>query len=454
MFRARAFLLLLSLLSCDTPAFGTPVYDVVVDPGHGGAPTQRNDDMWDPVTKRYLNVYNMGMKYGKHHEYQLVLQISKKVHAYLKLTESESGWKRFEEMLRVFSPQKDFQRIVLRSTMSRTDNWEDRKISEDDPHVNAPYRHYDFPAKGNANKMEPGRLSFINHTHPYLVLSIHLNPAGPGQTGGMAAVLAPGFRTFDHMRQITLGKKPRSSFSKLPWSCCWLKNQAGWNEEEVALADTWVYFHGYWTNKQNTAPWLEKNRGLRYNMISWNYRDADGWESKAAKQGPGPYAIKYAEFVPEGRFWDREKAAPEAWRREVAVPGTQTKWGGDNHYASDELMRFVQYGLRTLKPEMRKNGAIGGIVDPFVSTYGLPTLVNAISAYLEIAHLNVERDRNMVLHQQDEIARSLAVGIYSLFAGLQLRPGYKGPYRPTAKPLDFGKYENYEKGNYFKIVAD
>ncbi len=453
-FRPLLLPALLFFASCGSPAFGAPVYDVVVDPGHGGAAVSRKDDMWDPVTRQYLNGYNVGMRYGKYHEYRIVLEIGKKTRRYLKLTETDEGWKQFEAILRDFSPQKEFQRIILRSHMTREDNWEDRGVSADDPNVNAPYRHYDFPDPKNPSRMAPGRLSYINSLKPHLVVSIHLNPAGPGQSGGMAAVLAPGYRTFNLMRRITLGLEPPSAYRKLPWSCCWLRNQRGWSDFQVAMADTWVYFHGYWTNKDHSAPWLEKNRGFRYNMVTWRYADDPGWEKIAAKRGPGPYALKYSEFRPEGRFWDRERSEPEFWRREAAVPGTRIRWGGDNHFASDELLRYLQYGLRNLSPEMRKRSAMGGIVPPFVSTYGLPTYINAISAYLEIAHLNVKRDRRMVLTKQDEIARSLAVGIYSLFAGLELKKSYKGPYRPTGKPLDFKKYETYKDGNYFKIVTD
>mgnify|MGYP003939033963 CR=1 FL=1 len=448
------YLLAVGLLASCSQVFGNPSYTVVIDPGHGGAPTVRNDDMYDPVTQKYLNGYNMGMQYGKYHEYKIVLEIAKKTKKYLELTETSAGWTEFEKLLTEFSPQQEFKRITLSSHMSRTDNWSDTGLSVDDRNVNAPYRHYDFPDINNSKKMSMGRLSFINSLKPQLVVSIHLNPAGPKQSGGMAAVLAPGYRTFNQMRQITLGKAKPDAYRKLPWSCCWLRNQPGWSDYQVAMADTWVYFHGYWTNKNNTAPWLEKNRGFRHNMITWRYRDNPGWEAEAAKHGPGPYALKYDEFRPEGRFWDRERSDAELWRREAAVPGTSIKWGGDNHFASDELLRFLQYGLRQLSADMRKPNAMGGIVPPFVSTYGLPTYINAISAYLEIAHLNVARDRVMVLGKQDEIAKSLAVGIYSLFAGIELRKTYKGPFRPTGKPLDLEKYRSLATGDYFENVVD
>jgi len=81
-------------------------------------------------------------------------------------------------------------------------------------------------------------------------------------------------------------------------------------------------------------------------------------------------------------------------------------------------------------------------------------LVNAICAYLEIAHLDVERDREFVIKYQNEIARSLAVGIYSLFTGLQLKKDYQGPFRPRGVNVDFDKYTKHKDGNYFELVVE
>ncbi|MCB1164533.1 MAG: N-acetylmuramoyl-L-alanine amidase [Leptospiraceae bacterium] len=449
--------LLFHLPGCDV--WGGPSYTVVIDPGHGGAPVPGNDDKWDPVTKKYLSPYLYGMRYGKYEEHQLMLDLARRVHYYLKLTESDEGWKQFQTILKQFSDQKEFTRIRLRSVMSRTEGWTASGLKADDPRVNIPFRLYDFPDRKDPSKMVPGRLSYINSEHPYLVVSLHMNPAGPGNDGGMAAVLAPGYETFEKLRKLTLSNKSvedkEKAYNELPWAPFWLINQPGWSRLQIATADTWVYFHGYWVKQNMKDPWLEKNRGLRHNMIQWIYRDPAGWAEKARKGGPGPYATKHSEFRAEGPFWDREKADPEAWRREGPVPGTDIKFGGDNHFASNELMRYVQYGTRQISPELARQSkkAIPEIIDPFVSTYSLPTLVNAVVAYLEIGHLDVQKDRTFILKYKDEIARSLAVGIYSLFTGLKLKP-YQGPFKPTSKPLDFKKYENYKAGNYFDIVTD
>lgn len=430
------------------------VYRVVIDPGHGGAPKKGNDDKWDPITKTYLDVYNSGMNYKNYYEYKIVMQIAKKTFDYLKLTETDQGWKKFTKLLKEFSPQNDFKRITIKTYLSRTNNWEDRGLKPNNPRVNDPYRLFDYPL---GNKIKPGRISYINSLKPHLVVSIHLNPGGPGHPGGMSAVLAPGFHTFDLLRKITLGEVDKKVFDTLPWSQYWLVNERGWSKFDMALSDTWVYFHGFRRHKDTNKPWLSKNRGIRHNMIKWAYRDDDGWIVRAINQRknnlPGSFTLDYQKFIPEGPFWEREKSELEYWKREQPLPDYGISFGGDNHYATDELLRFLQYGLRIQKPELDKNNKIGGILDPFVSTYGLPTLVNAICAYLEIAHLDVKSDRELVLKYQDEIAKSLSVGIYSLFSGLELKKDYQGPFKPRGKNVDFNKYIEHKDGNYFEKVV-
>jgi hypothetical protein len=331
--------------------------------------------------------------------------------------------------------------------MTRTTNYNGSEPIQD-LQTNAPYRLYDYPDK--KGRMQEGRLSFINGKKPHLVLSLHLNPAGRGHPGGMAAVLSPGFKTFDILRKITLGKKSASAFYRLKdWEKGWLITDNGYSKLEAARADAWVYFHGFRSNKQGTAPLMEKNRGIRHNYVVWRYNDPPGWEEQARAYSPGPYAIKYEEFRPEGKFWEREQSKAEEWRREDGPAG----FGGDNNYASDELLRYLQYGIRLQVPSRRGENDVHPLLHPFVSAYTLPIYVNAICAFLEIGHLNRTTDREIVIGQQDALARSLAAGIYSLFYGLKLRKGYSA-IRPRGKALDFKKYENLKEGNYFRIVSD
>lgn len=164
-----------------------PEYSVVVDPGHGGAIVRRKDDRWDPISKKYLTAYLTGTRYTKYTEHELMLQLSRRVHHYLKLTHTDSGWKEFEGLLRVFSDQDKFVRIKFNSHLSRNDGWKDRGLPESHPDVNAPYRLYDYPDR-KTGKMQKGRISEINDLEPYLVLSLHLNPAPPGHSGGLSLI--------------------------------------------------------------------------------------------------------------------------------------------------------------------------------------------------------------------------------------------------------------------------
>ena len=58
------------------------------------------------------------------------------------------------------------------------------------------------------------------------------------------------------------------------------------------MADAWIYFNGYWPNKAGNQTNIERFEGYRSNMITWRYRDADGWE-KTIKNNEGPYAKSF-----------------------------------------------------------------------------------------------------------------------------------------------------------------
>lgn len=445
---AAIFLLLIGALGAALCAASGSVktYVVVLDPGHGGAGRGVPDDKWDSLSQKYLQYYAPGTHHKQFREHKIALDIAKRIKGYLSLTQNEVDWPRFEKLLREFTDQKHLPRVALVGQLSREDGWDDRKLPVSHPDVNVPYRLYDFPKKGQ-QVLEPGRISAMNAMQPHLILSIHLNPAGKGSAGGMAAVLAPGYDTFNLLREISLGRKKTEAFTKSAWHAPWLITDAGWSRFQAARSDAWVYFHGYRT-KKNGNPWLEVFRGYRHNMVTWRYADPPGWEMLAREHGPGPYALNHRAFRPTGRFWTRERGRGEVWRRS----GGRMGFGGDNHYASDELMRFVQYGARRMLPQRRKPGAMPEILKPFVSTYSLPTYVNAVCAYLEIAHINRDRDRTLVIEDADTVARSIAAGIYSLFSGLQLRR-QPGPYAPKGQPVDFARYERLP-GNYFKSVVE
>jgi len=80
-------------------------------------------------------------------------------------------------------------------------------------------------------------------------------------------------------------------------------------------------------------------------------------------------------------------------------------------------------------------------------------LVNAISAYIELGYLNRKWDREMLLNRQDQIAEGVAVGVYSLFAGLE---NVKGNFKskPSGKSIDLERYNITQEKSYFDIVTE
>ncbi|WP_409036023.1 N-acetylmuramoyl-L-alanine amidase [Leptospira levettii] len=416
--------------------FSEPSFRIVIDPGHGGVakdPKAQHGDKYDSVTQTYLETYKQGTEHGSITERKVVLDLAKEVHKVLKLTETDVGWKEFEGYLKLFSKKHEFTRVKLLSHLTRETSFDDDATSED---PNAPYRLYDFPDPKSGIRKK-GRLSKINELKPHLVLSLHLNPASKGQKGGMAAVLTPGYKTFSNLKKISEKQKSQSVFLKGPWSD-WLIFQSGWSKLENATADTWIYLHGYWSKKNGMETDLSKFEGYRQNMISWKYADDPNWEKNIGKKGP--YAKTHEEFLESGRFWEREMGKKEEWRREGGKEG----FGGDNHYVSRELMRFVQYGLPIqLKEKDSPYPELGPIQKPYISTYSLPTYTNALCAFIEIGYVNRSRDIKYLTQNKKETAISLAVGIYSLFVGLDVKKNPNLPYNPKGKKVNWERYETY-----------
>ena len=433
-----AFLLFLFTASCTS----VEEHKVIIDPGHGGANITIKgqiikSERWDPVTNKYISYYLTGAESGRYKEYLLVLDLAKRVRYYLDLTQTLWGWQKFANLLQKFSEQDHFDRIILRAKLTRQDSWDQHYNKADKLSVNNKYRMYDYPDQ--RGRIRRGRISFINHYKPSLVVSLHMTPAGRGNEGGMAAVLSPGFKSYNLIRQIHLNQKSIRKWKKSFWKGKVLKTESAWSQYQLMRADSWVYFHGYRTNRSGTQPNYKAARGIRHNLISWAYKEDEHWEKDYKPNEAGPYALSYKDFRPQGKFWDRERSQEEEWRRE----GGRLGYGGDNHYASDELLRFVQYGVRLLSPKMQLKKKIGKIHFPFVSSYTLPIYVNAVTAFLEIGYLNRERDRALIMKKREAVAQSLAVGIYSLYSGISLRPLLKNPYTPQSKPLNFEKYKNY-----------
>ena len=96
---------------------------------------------------------------------------------------------------------------------------------------------------------------------------------------------------------------------------------------------------------------FEKFKGYRYNMITWAYSDGLFWEDVAKYHMPGTkYSKSYLDFEPIGKFWEREKNKNEAYRRN----GGQEGFGGDNAYASYEIVRYILYSLNLKSKRFRR----------------------------------------------------------------------------------------------------
>ena len=82
----------------------------------------------------------------------------------------------------------------------------------------------------------------------------------------------------------------------------------------------------------------------------------------------------------------------------------------------------------------------------------MPTFINAINAFLELGDIHSDRDMYFVIAKRKKVAEAIAVGIYSLFHGLQLNQK-EIRYAPRGKKIDFNKYITKNGENYFKIVS-
>ncbi|TGJ98936.1 N-acetylmuramoyl-L-alanine amidase [Leptospira langatensis] len=422
-------------------------YNIVIDPGHGGLdlkPKEEHGDKYDPISKKYLEPYKAGAQTKTRRESEVVLALAKEVKEILDLTKTADGFETFRSHAKKFTDESlPWIRIDSDLTREETAKEEGADLNSD---PNAFYRLYDYPDK-KTGKLRPGRISRINAARPYLVLSLHLNPSWKGHPGGMAAVLSPSYRTFYSLRKISEGGSSKS-FENGPWSE-WMRFKMEWTRLQNAVADAWIYFNGYWPNKSGKKTDLSNFEGYRQNMVTWKYADPPGWIDKAVLDGPGPYAKKHSEYSAKGKFWDRERAEPELWRREDGQEG----FGGDNHYAAAELMRFVQYGLRNIPYDDEELTSPGPINDPYISTYSLPTFINAISAYIEIGYIDKEKDMRILTKRRRDTAVSLAVGIYSLFHGIKMKP-VDSAYIPKGKKINWSRYETWKDNNYFRVVRE
>jgi hypothetical protein len=124
-------------------------------------------------------------------------------------------------------------------------------------------------------------------------------------------------------------------------------------------------------------------------------------------------------------------------------------FGGDNAYASYEIIRYILYSLK-------KNAGRGDDLTqgkPYVSIWTLPVYLNAINAYFELGYLRRKADRKIFLENQNEIAEGIAVGVYSLLAGIDIHKD-DFTHTPKGKRIDLERYDVSSEKSYFDAVWD
>jgi len=420
-----------------------PIYRVVIDPGHGGVffkDKERHGDKFDLVTDRYLEYFAEGANLYGIYERDIVFDISKRVLKYLDMCSPDGDFEKFKKIFARFSDGK-IKRVYIDTIISREDSipFEEAKNIED---PNSSYRLYDY--KDRYGEIQEGRISKINFFKPHLVVSLHLAESAPPDYIGMSGIIIPPYKVlrkgFDILKDNGNGKIDDNGILE-----SWFKESRSVSYRHAFLKDVSQYFIGYGIKKNKTIDYRDF-KGYKYNMVSWIYRDDPGWHLHAREHKPfSQYSDNYETFKEEGRFWEREKSIYEEYRR-----GNSFKdFGGDNYFATYEIIKYILLSLHT--NGIKKRDMVPG--KPFISTWSVPLLINAISAYIELGYLDRKWDRDMLLNNKEEIAQGVAVGIYSLIAGADdIKGNFK--HKPSGKRIDFEKYRISNEKTYFDIVTE
>ncbi len=445
--RFITILILIPVLICSTVEdinkSEIPVYRVVVDPGHGGASLpdrQKHGDRYDMISGKYLAPFAEGAARKGLREHIIVYSIAEKVAALLAHCSPEGDFEKFRKILSKYSKDK-VRRVYIETHMSRGESIT-RKEAQKMKDPNAGFRLYDYP--GEDGTIQPGRISKINALKPHLVVSLHLAGSAPPDYLGMNPILAPPYNVLKKgMTNLQTGSSRKIEDHGLLKS--WFRSSVKISPLMAFYKDAVNYFTGFDLKSDYTLD-TDGFKGYKYNMVTWTYADPDGWHKSAGLHKPGTrYSKDIKKFKEDGAFWEREQSVFEQYRR-----GEDFKnFGGDNHLASYEIIKYVLYSLDQ-RGVSRKDKIPG---KPFVSTWSIPMLVNAVCAYIELGYFNRPWDLKVMTKRQDEIAEGVAVGIYSLFAGIEnIKGGFK--HKPSGANIDFKKYMITPDKSYFNIVAD
>ena len=418
-------------------------YRVVIDPGHGGismSPRDEHGDRYDMIAMEYLDYFREGASYRGYDEHEYMYEIAEKVHELLAHCAPGGDFHRFYRVLQKYTDDEP-DRIYIQHMLSRGDS-RDREAIQNRRDPNAGFRMFDYPDKNGI--MQPGRITRINNYRPHLVVSLHLSKWAPRYYRGMNAVIVPPYEfMYKGLEYLRGERSSRSFYYRKPYRD-WFVESVSRSGFSWFLNDSSMYFTSYRTTpagKIDTGAF----RGYRYNMVDWAYSDKEGWVFNAMQHKDGTrYADNYKGFRADGKFWEREKSKHEAFRRGDGPEG----YGGDNLYASNELIRYILYSLE-MRGIRHRDHRVG---PPYISIWSLPLHVNAITAFLEVGYLNRSHTRYLLRSRTDEMAEGIAVGIYSLFAGL--RPDKsRTDHVPRGKKIDLDKYDIPNELDYFQNVT-
>jgi hypothetical protein len=424
--------------------YEVPSFRVVLDPGHGGVgktPMSVHGDRFDIISGKYLDSYKYGASRGTMHERDIVYAIARKAERYLQHLSPGGDHNKFYEILSKFTDESPGN-INITTYMSRDRSMPNNE-AEDIEDPNASYRLFDYPDRDGS--IMPGRLSRINEVRPHLVVSLHMAESAPMDYEGMNPVLTPSYDFLLNGLLYLKGETARKkNYHNSPYRE-WFNESETRSDFDWFLNDVSLYFTGYPLKKNHE---LDRGnfKGYRYNMVQWAYADPPGWRY------PGKYHLPYTRYsssikhyVPNGKFWERERSLYERHRRDGGPEG----YGGDNAYASYEIIRYIFYSLFLHGNEHRahKPGK------SYLSVWTVPLHVNAVSAFIELGYLNRQRDKFILSRKQDEIAEGIAVGIYSLLSGMvPKKNNFK--FAPRGEKLDLKKYQIKNSTSYFDAVTD
>lgn len=416
-----------------------PVFRVVLDPGHGGRdirPIEEYGDRYDRISGKYLEAYREGAVYKQYKEHILVYEIAQRVDALLQLAAPGGDFAAFYRIIQKYTDTA-VRRVHINTFMSRPPSLPSPHGNKD---PNAPYRLFDFI--GADGSLKEGRISAINALHPHLVVSLHFALNTSPQYRGMNAVIAAPYPVLYQGLQYLQGKISGRSFFLQSTYADWFTESVDRTPFFWFCNDAALYFMGYRLDNDYTVN-TNEFRGYRYNMVQWIYSDRAGWEHTAKHHPPyTAYSDDVKQFVPHNAFFAREQSIYESYRRDGGYEG----YGGDNLYASNEIIRFVLYSLYSRGVRHKEQR----LAPPYISTWSVPIHVNAINAFIELGYLARPYTRRIIDNHLNDISEGIAVGIYSLFAGIQVPDTY--PYSPHGKEIDFKKYVIDNEHDYFSIV--